>query len=218
VSFHYSGPFSNVEAQQRWSFYSLSEAPSNVYDGHYGFTGSINEDAINSSGTRQVHMLEISLSKSVDDATLSFSGSVRNLDTGSFNGFILVFITESGLVDPFWVGVSWNFVFRGYGLNKTISLASLATDTFSGSWSIPAGVESSHILVVAAVYDTSTVDTFTGCPFSVQSVCDVCEQSTAIPEYPTIWMALLSALEASTALIIVAKKRMVGRPKDLKTS
>ena len=211
VSFHYSGPFTNAKAQQRWSFYSLSEAPSNVYDGHYSYTNSIDENAINSSGTRQIRMLEMSLSKSIEGSTLSFNGSVRNLESHSFSGFMLVFVVENQLVDQSYPTITWNFVFRDYGLNKTLSLTGLSTDTFSGAWNIPSGVNAANIQVIAAVYDVDTRDPTYGWPYAVQSVCDVCGHSVAVPEFPNMWVFLFVITSASMAIVLLARKKRSER-------
>jgi hypothetical protein len=208
VSFHYSGPFTNAKAQERWSFYSLTGAPSNVYDGHYNYTYSINENAINSSGTRQIHMLEMSLSKSIEGSTLSFSGSVKNLESHSFSGFVLVFVAENQLVDPSYPTITWNFVFRAYGLNKTLVLAGLSTDTFSNTWNIPSGVNATNIQVIAATYDSDERDLLNGWPYAVQSVCDVCGRSVAVPEFPDMWAWLFVITSASMAIVLLARKTL----------
>jgi len=151
-------------------------------------------------------MLEMSLSKSIVGSTLSFSGSIKNLESHSFNGFMLVFITENQLTDPTY-GVTWNFVFRDYGLNKTLSLAGLSTDTFSGSWSIPIGVNSANIQVVAAVYDTDTRNPTYGWPYAAQSVCDVCGHAVAVPEFPSILAYLLIATSISVIVLLLTRKQ-----------
>ena len=186
--------------------------PTHVYDGGYQkATGYINEYKINASGMRQIHMLEMSLSKSIDGSTLSFSGSVTNLESDSFSGFMLVFVTENQLVDPSYPTITWNFVFRDYGLNKTLSLAGLATDNFNGIWSIPGDVNADNIQVVAAVYNTDTRDPIYGCPYAVQSVCDVCGHSVAIPEFPSIWVLLLVFTLICMTAVLLSRKQKPNR-------
>ena len=150
-------------------------------------------------------MLEMSLSKSIEGSTLSFSGSVTNLESNSFSGFMLVFVTENQLVDATY-GITWNFVFRDYGLNKTLSLAGLATDTFSGTWSIPSGVNTDNIQVIAAVYDIDARDPTYERPYAVQSVCDVCGHSVAIPEFPSIWVLLLVFTLICMTTVLISRK------------
>lgn len=100
-------------------YYSLLGAPSNIYDGYYNCSYSISEMAMNASGIKQVHMLKMHLSKTIEGSTLYFRENVTNLESHSFRGFLLVFITENQLIDPNYPSVIWNFIFRGYGLNKT---------------------------------------------------------------------------------------------------
>jgi len=179
VSFHSGDPYSNTEAENRFDHYSITGIPCHVYDGGYrGATGYIDENMINASGVRQIHRLEMSLSKSIAGSTLSFSGTVANPESHSFNGFMLVFITENQLIDPTY-GITWNFVFRAYGLNRTLSLAPSVSTAFSGTWSIQSNVIPSNIQVIAAVYDTDTRDPTYGWPYAVQSVCDICSRSGA---------------------------------------
>ena len=179
--------------------------PTHVYDGGYQkATGYINEYKINASGMRQIHMLEMSLSKSIDGSTLSFSGSVTNLESDSFSGFVLVFITENQLSEN---GITWNFVFRDYGLNKTLTLAGLATDDFNGTWIIPYGVNAGNIQVVAAVYNTDARDPIYGWPYAVQSVCDVCGHSVAIPEFPNTWVCLFVVTLISITIVLLSRKQ-----------
>ena len=208
VSFHTGDSFSNTEAEHRFDYYSITGIPCHVYDGSYQkATGYINEYKINASGERPIHMLEMSLSKSIDSSTLSFSGSVINLESHSFSGFVLVFITENQLEDPTY-GITWSFVFRAYGLNKTISLAGLSTDAFSGTWSIPKDVNASNIQVIAAVYDIDARDPTYGWPYAVQSVCDICGHSVAIPEFPGIWAYLLVfTLTYMTVILLSCKQK-----------
>jgi hypothetical protein len=206
ISFHMYGPFANQAASDRSTYYSISAAPSNVYDGHYGLTNYIDENAINESGTRQVHRLDMTLSKTVEIGVLSLNGSVKNLESYSFNGFVLVFIVENGLVDPSYPTITWNSVFRDYGLNKTLSLAGSSTDTFQGTWSIPSNVTTSNLQVVAAAYDADERDAAHGWPHAVQSVCDVCGTTTAVPEFIDIWTCLRLFLAATTATCVIFRK------------
>ncbi len=182
VSFHIGGDFGNNKAQARWDSYSLSGAPSNIYDGGHKTTYYTDETKINASGTRLVHELEMYLSKSIEGSTLSVHGNITNSESHSFNGFMIVFITENQLVDSSY-GATWNFVFRDYGLNKTLSLAGLSTDTIDCAWSIPAEVKGANIQVVAGVFDYNSKDPTHGWPYAVQSVCDVCGHSSAKPGF-----------------------------------
>jgi hypothetical protein len=176
VCFHISEDFANAKTEVRKAFYSLMGFPSNVYDGGYAQTYFIDESKIDDSGMRQVHAIGMSLSKSIQGSTLQFSGSVVNSESDSFNGFVLVFIVENGLVDSQY-GITWNFVFRDYGLNKTLDLSGFSQDDFSGSWNIPSNVKPENIQVIASVYDTNSREPTHGWPYSVQSVCDVCAHS-----------------------------------------
>ena len=198
------------QSETRRTYYSLSGFPSNVYDGGYRQSYYIGETEINASGIRSIHKLEMYLSKSIAGSTLSFSGSVKNLETHVFNGYMLVFITENQLVDSRYPAIQWNFIFRDYGLNKTLSLASLSTDTFSGTWNIPAGVNANNIQVIAAVYDTDTRHPTKGWPYAVQSVCNVCGHSVAVPEFPNPWLCLLSVMSIFTAVVILRRKRVLS--------
>jgi hypothetical protein len=207
VSFHINGPFASAGASERfWTYYSLSAGPSNVYDGHYRYTYYIDENAINSSGIRQIHMLELSLSKNVVGSSLSFEGSIRNLESHGFNGFMLVFITENNLVDPSYPATTWNSVFRDYGLNKTIILAGSSTDTFQGTWSIPGSVNADNLQVVAAAYDADERDAGSGWPYAVQSVCDGCGLSVAVSEFPIAWIYVIMLATVTVVASVIRKK------------
>jgi len=176
VCFHLYEDFSNVKSKERASHYAISGHPSNVYDGSYARTYSIDANKIDSSGMRQVHAVGMTLAKSIEGSTLQFNGKVVNSESDSFSGFMLVFIVENGLVDSEY-GITWNFVFRDYGLNKTLNLSGFSEDSFSGSWAIPENVKPESIQVIASVYDTSSREPANGWPYSVQSVCDVCGSS-----------------------------------------
>jgi hypothetical protein len=206
ISFHISGPFGSQGASDRWAYYSLSGAPSNVYDGHYRTTYGIDENAINASGTRQIHRLEMTLSKTVENGVLSFGGSVKNLESYSFNGFVLVFIIENELVDPSYPTITWNNVFRDYGLNKTLGLAESSTNTFQGTWSIPSNVNATNLQVVAAAYDADERDAAQGWPYAVQSVCDGCGHSVAVPGFLHTWAYLPLFFTATTATLAILRK------------
>lgn len=112
ISFHLYGLFASEWAQDRKAYYSLTGFPSNIYDGGYNHTHYTDEYQINASGMRPVHMLEMSLSESIEGSTLSFSGGITNLEFHSFSGFMPVFVTENQLVDPNYPTITWNFVFR----------------------------------------------------------------------------------------------------------
>jgi hypothetical protein len=174
VSFHTGDPFSNAESEARYAQYSVFAIPTNVYDGGYQSDNFFNEAKLNTSGVRSVHNLGMSLSQAIDGSTLWFKGSVSNLESASFNGFVLVFIVENGLVDPAYPTVTWNFVFRAYGLNKTLNMPPSSTESFNGSWIIPSWVNASNVETVAAAYDASTKDPTYGSPYAVQSVCNLC--------------------------------------------
>ena len=205
VSFHPYGPFANQEAQSRAAYYSITGYPSHIVDGgHQKALGPINEDMINYSGVRQVHRLEMTLSKSVTSSVLSFNGTVTNLENTTFNGFMLVFIVENQLFDS---GITWNFVFRDYGLNKSLSLDGLSTTAFSGTWNTPVTVNASKTQVIAAAFDTSELDTVTGRPYAVQSVCDGCGQTVAVPEYENTWLYMLPTVLIVTASPILLHRR-----------
>jgi len=176
VEFHISQDFGCIEAQERWDFYSLMGAPSSIYDGGYEETYYTDESKINASGTRAIHMIEMYLSKSIEGSTLHFSGNVTNLESHTFNGFILVFVTENHLIDSQY-GATWNFVFRDRALNKSLSLIGSSTDTFSGAWDIASNVRATSIQLVAAVFDYDSGDSVHSWPYAVQSVCDVCGHS-----------------------------------------
>jgi hypothetical protein len=176
VSFHGDGPFANIDALNAAEYYDISAHPRNVYDGGYLESGYIDEGDINASGTRQVPELEMHIFESTDNSTLSFEGDVTNLGSESFNGFVLVFIIENGLVDPEYPAITWNFVFQAYGLNETLSLGGFSTSTFSGTWSIPTESNATNIHVVAAAFDTDTENSTYGWPYAVQSVCDTDDQ------------------------------------------
>lgn len=185
----------------------MSAGPSNVYDGHNGYTYHIDENAVNASGTRQIHRLEMTLSKTVGGAVLSFEGSVKNLESHSFNGFVLVFIVENGLVDPSYPTITWNSVFRDYGLNETLSLAGSSTDTFQGTWSIPSSVNANNLQVVAVAYDADERNSVHGWPYAVQSVCDVCGHSLAVPEFPSMLVCLFAVTSISMAMVLLTHKQ-----------
>lgn len=207
VSFHRGDDYGNAESNERFSYYSAYE-PHHKYDGGYRqAAGNIGEDKINSSGVRPIHKLEIDLLKSIDDSTLSFQGSVTNLESNSFNGFMLVFITENNLFDPFY-GMIWNFVFLDYGLNKTLSLDGKSTDPFNGAWAIPGGVNASNIQVIAAAYDINTRDPEDGWPYAVQSVCDVCLRSEAIPEFLSTTTFIAFLVIVSVIAVLLLRKRV----------
>lgn len=193
------------------SYYNLSAGPSNVYDGHHRYTYFIDENAINASGARQIHKLEMTLSKTIGGGVLSFAGSVKNLESHSFNGFVLVFIAENGLVDPSYPTITWNSIFRDYGLNKTLSLAGSSTDTFQGNWSIPGNVNASNLQVVAAAYDADERDAVYGWPYAVQSVCDGCGHSVAVPEFLDAWTYLLLFLPATMAVTSMILRKLCKR-------
>jgi hypothetical protein len=178
VSFHGSGPFANTKADNRAEYFGVSGRPRNFYDGGYQKSFSLDEHYINASGMRQVHELDMHIFKTIGDSTLSFKGDVTNLESQSFNGFVLVYIVENGLVDPDYPGITWNFVLRDYGLNQTLSLSGFSTSTFSGAWPIPADSNATNIQVIATAYDTDTEDLFYGWPYVAQSVCDGCSQAT----------------------------------------
>jgi hypothetical protein len=205
ISFHISGPFEASKANDRWSYYSLTGAPSNVYDGQYRQTYYIDESDINTTGARQVHKLQMSLTKAIEGSTLTFQGSVSNLETHAFHGFVLVYITESHRIDPDY-GVEWNFVFRAYGTNKSLSLEGSSTDTFSGTWNVPGDAKTGNIQVVAAAFDADDRDTSNGWTHAVQSVCDVCGLATAVPEFPTFWVCLIMT-PVLAATVLWARRR-----------
>jgi hypothetical protein len=189
--------------------------PCHVYDGGYQYgLGYISDVSINASGERNVHMLEMSLSKSIVGSTLSFSGSVTNLESQAFAGFMLVFITENHLIDPSDPETIWNYVFRDYGLNKTLNLAGYSEDTFSGTWNIPSGVNSTNIHVVAATYNTNTKDAAHGWPYAVQSVCDICAQSVAVPELSDVLVCMLVIILAYSTTLLAIQRKTLGKAKN----
>jgi hypothetical protein len=201
VSFHIGDGFANSKAQSRFAYYSIGGTPSNVYDGGYQSDYYFNEGKLNSSGVRSVHRIAMYLSKSIEVSTLSFTGNVTNLESYSFNGFILVFVIENGLIDPNYPQITWNFVFRDYGLNKTLSLAGFFTESFEGTWSIPNSANKTNIGVVAAVYDADSRDPTYGRPYAVQSTCDVCgSEGAAQPPAPVTLNRPLNVTENSMKL------------------
>jgi hypothetical protein len=183
----------------------LTGAPSNVYDGQYRHTYYIDESDINATGARQVHKLQMSLTKAIEGSTLAFQGSIDNLETHTFHGFALVYITENHQIDADY-GQEWNFIFRAYGTNKTLSLEGSSTDTFSGTWNIPGDTNTGNIQVFAAAFDADERDTSNGWTHAVQSVCDVCGHAVAVPEFPTFWVCLIMT-PALAATVLWARRR-----------
>ncbi len=177
VDFHLQDKWSNIGGYKRASELNMNLVPSYSCDGGYELRigENLNEDTIKVSGNRVVHKIGLSVDKEIVEQQLRITCTVVERNGFSFDGEVIVFITEDHLISD---SVEWNGVFRDYGMREYIELKPNSFKEFIDLWDIPKNVNYENIRVVAAVLD---VDQYEGSYF-VQSACDE-DEKIIIPEF-----------------------------------
>jgi hypothetical protein len=168
VSYHISDEFSNASGEFQSLRYQAHSLPYHVFDGGYWTgKGTVYYTDMKAPATRPVHRIGLAINKVINSGTLEYEGSVQEMDGKPFVGYVRVYITENKLHSE---GIEWNFVFRAFGISKQLAIGPNAFTLFSGTWAISSNVMAENVLVVAAVFDNSTVGYYG--PYAVQAIDD----------------------------------------------
>ena len=205
VSYHVSDEFSNPSGNSMITQYQVRTIPYHVFDGGnlYRKGGIISMD-LRAPGARPVHRVSLAVKKVIHGNTLEYQGSVQEMDGEKFVGFVQVYVTENKLRSE---GIEWNFVFRAFGIKEPLDIGANAFGLFSGTWTIPSNVKVENVVIVAAVFDSSTVGNYG--PFVVQAV-DDSRSSQVIPEMKAPVQVVALVLFLVTIVFFKRRRRTIG--------
>ena len=199
VVYHTADEWSNPASDQKTVHYQAIGLPFHVFDGAYlRAKGGIYTTDMRSPAVRPVHKIGLAVRKAVNTTAVEYQGSVQEMDNKSFVGYVQVYITENNLHSE---GIEWNFVFRAFGIEQQLRMAPNSFTSFSGKWVIPSNVKAENVLVVAAVFDNSTVGYYG--PYAVQAVDDN-RSGVVIPEVQT-------PIRVATVALVIMSLAIFGK-------
>ncbi|MBS7623033.1 hypothetical protein KEJ39_05085 [Candidatus Bathyarchaeota archaeon] len=203
VVFHLQDSWSTTDAVNRATELGFNFVPSHALDGGYSRTsGDIIDTAeIESTSLRNVHLIELTVTKTIEGNILKSQVAVAERNGYPFDGEVAVYVVENNV---YLGGNRWSYVYRGQAARQSLLLKPNTYQVVSGGWSIPIGVSAENLEVIAVAFDKSTVGKYG--PYAVQSACSK-DSSLAIPEFDR----RLTLLAASTLLVGILALRVVSR-------
>ncbi|MEM2107384.1 MAG: hypothetical protein QXI59_07760 [Candidatus Bathyarchaeia archaeon] len=207
VVYHLQDIWSTVDSVKRATELEFNFVPSHACDGGYiRVSGAIIEwNEIESVGSRTVHLVELTVTKSINGSTLSAQVKVTERNGYSFNGEVAAYVVEN---DIELEGIQWDYVYRGTVLKQGIFLRPNSYIVINGNWTIPPDVSSENVEVVAIVTDRNTSGKYGS--YVVQSACDK-DSSAAIPEFRTILPTQIIAILTLLCIIKRSRSRVTYR-------
>ncbi|WP_455369375.1 hypothetical protein [[Eubacterium] cellulosolvens] len=198
--YHLQDIWSTTYSVDRANQLDFHFVPSHAYDGGYFRTSGsiINVSEIESLTFRQVHLIELTVTKAINGTLLTTQISVAERNGYSFSGDIAAYVVEDKI---FHNGTQWNSIYRDQIFRQGIFLKPNSYQVLSGNWSIPENSIPENIEIIAVAFDKTS----TG-KYGLQAVQSACSKDSelAIPEFGN----LLPIILASTILItLLAMKR-----------
>jgi thiol-disulfide isomerase/thioredoxin len=206
VVFHLQDNWSTTDAVERATELGFNFVPSHVYDG--GFTktsGSIiNASEIASAASRSVHLVELTVTKTINGNVLNAQVAVAERNGYPFNGEVDAYVVENGIIVN---GVQWNCIYKAQVIRQGVYLRPNSYQIINGNWSIPLGSKTANLAVIAAAFDKNSVGKYG--PYAIQSTSDG-DSNLAIPEFD----GQLSVLVASLLFMItmILRRAHLRRP------
>jgi hypothetical protein len=206
VVYHLQDVWSTTDSVDRANQLDFHFVPSHAYDGGYSrISGSIiNTTEIESLTFRQVHLIELTVTKAINENLLTTQISVAERNGYSFSGDIVAYVVEDKI---FYNGTQWNSIYRDHIFRQGIFLKPNSYQVLSGNWSIPENIKTENIEIIAVAFDKSSTGKYG--PYAVQSACSK-DSELAIPEFGN----LLQIITASTILITFLALKRINLRKD----
>ena len=193
IVYHLQDVWSTTDSVDRANQLDFHFVPSHAYDGGYSRTSGsiINISEIETLTFRQVHLIELTVTKAINGNFLTTQISVAERNGYSFSGDVAAYVVEDKI---FRNGTQWNSIYRDQIFRQGIFLKPNSYQVLSGNWSIPEDSIPENIEIIAVAYDKTSTGEYG--PYAVQSACSK-DSELAIPEFSN----LLSLIAASTILI-----------------
>ncbi len=191
--YHLQDFWSTTAAVDRANQLDFHFVPSHAYDGGYSRTSGsiINSSEIELLTSKSVHLIELTVIKTINGSLLTTQISVAERNGYSFSGDVAVYVVEDKI---FQNGTQWNSIYRDQIFRQGIFLKPNSYEVLSGNWSIPEQSIPENIEIIAVAFDKTSTGKYG--PYAVQSACSK-DSELAIPEFGT----LLPIIAASTILI-----------------
>ncbi|MEM2942936.1 MAG: hypothetical protein QXT81_05900 [Candidatus Bathyarchaeia archaeon] len=203
VVFHLQDSWSTIDAVNRATELGFNFVPSHALDGGYTRTSGAIIDAaeIQSTSLRNVHLIELTVAKTVEGNLLKSQVAVAERNGYPFNGEVAIYVVENNV---YLGGSRWSSVYRGQAARESLLLRPNSYQVLSGNWTIPIGISADNLEVIAVAFDKSTIGKYG--PYAVQSACSK-DSNLAIPEFNWRLMLAASTLLVSTLALRVASRR-----------
>jgi hypothetical protein len=207
VVFHLQDSWSTTDAVNRATELGFNFVPSHALDGGYTRTsGAIVDTAeIQSVSLRNVHLIELTVTKTVEGNLLKTLVAVAERNGYPFNGEVVIYVVEN---DVYLGGSRWSSVYRGEAARESLLLKPNSYQILSGNWTIPIGISANNLEVIAVAFDKSTVGKHG--PYAVQSACSK-DSALAISEFDR----QLPLIAASTLLVSILAFRVVSHKSSM---
>ncbi|MCK5626937.1 hypothetical protein KAI23_03095, partial [Candidatus Bathyarchaeota archaeon] len=191
--YHIQDVWSTTASVDRANQLDFHFVPSHAYDGGYSRTSGsiINSSEIELLTSKSVHLIELTVIKTINGSLLTTQISVAERNGYSFSGDVAVYVVEDKI---FQNGTQWNSIYRDQIFRQGIFLKPNSYEVLSGNWSIPEQSIPENIEIIAVAFDKTSTGKYG--PYAVQSACSK-DSELAIPEFGT----LLPIIAASTILI-----------------
>ena len=191
--YHLQDVWSTTASVDRANQLDFHFVPSHAYDGGYSRTSGsiINSSEIELLTSKSVHLIELTVIKTINGSLLTTQISVAERNGYSFSGDVAVYVVEDKI---FQNGTQWNSIYRDQIFRQGIFLKPNSYEVLSGNWSIPEQSIPENIEIIAVAFDKTSTGKYG--PYAVQSACSK-DSELAIPEFGT----LLPIIAASTILI-----------------
>ena len=204
--YHLQDVWSTTDSVDRANQLDFHFVPSHAYDGgYYRTSGSIiNVSEIETLTYRQVHLIELTVTKAINGNLLTTQISVAERNGYSFSGDIAAYVVEDNI---FRNGTQWYSIYRDQIFRKGIFLKPNSYQVLSGNWSIPYDSIPENIEIIAVAYDKTSTGEYG--PYAVQSACSK-DSELAIPEFGN----LVQMITASTILITLLALKITNLRKN----
>jgi hypothetical protein len=204
--YHLQDVWSTTASVDRANQLDFHFVPSHAYDGGYSRTSGsiINSSEIELLTSKSVHLIELTVIKTINGSLLTTQISVAERNGYSFSGDVAVYVVEDKI---FQNGTQWNSIYRDQIFRQGIFLKPNSYEVLSGNWSIPEQSIPENIEIIAVAFDKTSTGKYG--PYAVQSACSK-DSELAIPEFGT----LLPIIAGSTILITFLTLKRINLRKN----
>ena len=197
VVYHLQDNWTTTDAVERATKLGLNFVPSHVYDGGYTRTSGaiINGSEIASVASRAVHLVGLTVTRSINGNVLNAQVAVAERNGYPFSGEVVAYVVENNITID---GVRWNWIYKAQVIKQGILLRPNSYQVISGNWSIPEDNETTNLAVIAVAFDGNSMGKYG--PYAIQSASDT-DSNLAVPEFDGRLLTLVASILITATII-----------------